>query len=488
MEPLLAAACRQDPSAFVAKAFGELNPGASYHDNWHIHAMTARLEQMRTGPLKRLVITMPPRLLKSTVVSCAFAAFLLGHDPATRIIITSYAEPLAQKLAADTQRIMEAAWYQQLFPGVRLRRQTRSWLETDKGGSLYATSVGGSVTGLGADWIIVDDPNNAADAYSEPARETVKRYFDGVLSSRLNDQGEGRIVVVMQRLHQDDLAGHLLDRGGWGHLKLSAIASEDAHIDVGHGRFHAVVAGDPLQPSRLSLEVLQRIKQQIGSRDFNAQYLQEPVPAEGNMVKAEWIQRYGSPPSREAGQIIQSWDTAVKTDPQHDYSVCTTWLKVGRYHYLLEVWRGKVDFPGLRAKVCDLYHACLPQRVIIEDAGSGASLIQDLKANSPVPAIGWRSQSTKEARFAAASVLVEQGLVLLPKDAPWLADFEAELLAFPGVRHDDQIDSFSQYAGWVLDNAGSSKFEVDWGLGYSITADSTANHILNLRSYKSWLT
>jgi predicted phage terminase large subunit-like protein len=479
MDKQLAAVCRQDLSSFAERSFRELNPGTSYVPNFHQHAITAALERMRTGSLRRLIINVPPRLMKSTIVSCALPAFLLGHDPTERVIVTTYSDQLSEKLSSDTQRLMTAPFYRTLFPATHLSRQTKGYLETDRGGSSLATSVGGSITGLGGDWIVMDDPHNASDAYSAPMRDAVKRYFNSSLLSRLNNPSKGRIILVMQRLHEDDLTGHLMEQGGWELLKLEATATEDAQIDIGQGKFHRIVVGDLLDPVRLPQSVLDERKRAMGSRDFSAQYQQQPVPAEGNIVKRAWIQRYQKLPPLTDGEVVQSWDTAVKTDPQHDYSVCTTWLRVEQLHYLAGVWRGKVDYPGLRAKVCELQKMFEAERVLIEDAGSGAALIQELR-NSPAPAIGRRSKDTKESRLSVASALIERGQVLLPNDAPWLADFESELLGFPGVKHDDQVDSFSQYAAWVRENEGAWKLEWDWGYDYPVNHDTIANHVRNL--------
>ena len=188
------------------------------------------------GEISRLLINQPPRSLKSICVSVAYVAWLLGHDPTRRIIVVSYSNEFAAELHRQFRMVIDAPWYRALFPGMRPAKDSGTELVTTAGGSRYATSVGGALTGRGADLIIVDDPLKAEEAMSEAARKRVIDWYGGTLVSRLNDKETGPIVVVMQRLHENDLAGHLLDQGGWQHLELPAIAVEDSVIPLGHGR------------------------------------------------------------------------------------------------------------------------------------------------------------------------------------------------------------------------------------------------------------
>ena len=204
---------------------------------------------MLAGARRRQIINMPPRTLKSQLVSVFWPAFLLGHNPAAKIIVVSYAEQLAEQLSNDTRQLMQSSFYQEVFPRTRLERQTNLHLSTEESGSRYAATVGGSITGFGADWITVDDPHNASEAYSEASREKVKTFFRQSLLSRLNNPSDGKLLLVMQRLHDNDLSGHLLTRGGWRHLKLQARATEDAEIVIGPNLVHPVRAGDFLQPN-----------------------------------------------------------------------------------------------------------------------------------------------------------------------------------------------------------------------------------------------
>ena len=306
----------------------------------------------------------------------------------------------------------------------------------------------------GGDTIIVDDPLNANEAQSEVARKKVIDWYGGTLVSRLNDKRTGTIIAVMQRLHEDDLAGHLLRQGGWIHLDMPAIALEDEVVDLGHGKTHRRRVGDVLHPERESQAALDRIKREIGSLLFSAQYQQRPVPLEGNLIRRAWFRHYEPaelPAAVYPSKVVQSWDVAMTTGDHNDYSVCTTWLADKNDFYLLDVFRGRLEYPDLRRKVIALAEARRPATILVEDAGPGMNLLQDLQHSMPPGLnrpIGVKPEGSKLERMAAQSAKIEAGQVHLPTSAPWLGDFLTELLAFPNGRHDDQVDSVSQFLCW----------------------------------------
>src|SRR4029077_11941738 len=325
MNAPLSALLRTDLRYFVWKVFGTVLPSTTYLPNWHIDAIVHELMRIDSGENRRFLINQPPRSLKSICVSIAYVAWLLGRDPTKRIICVSYSNDFASELHRQFRMVIDASWYQALFPGMRPAKDSGTELVTTAGGSRYTTSIGGTLTGRGADLIIIDDPLKAEDAMSEPARRRVIDWYGGSLVSRLNNKEKGSIVAVMQRLHEDDLAGHLIGQGGWHHLDLPAIAVEDSEIEVGRGKRFVRRVGDVLHANRENREVLSQIKAEIGSLMFSAQYQQRPVPLEGNLIKREWFRYYDVPPQKEAcDRIVQSWDTAAMTGQANDYSVCTT--------------------------------------------------------------------------------------------------------------------------------------------------------------------
>jgi hypothetical protein len=208
----LAALLRSDLRSFVWKSFQTILPGTPYLSNWHIDAIVHQLMRVQAGEISRLLINQPPRSLKSITVSVAYVAWVLGHDPSRRIIVVSYANELAAELHRQFRMVIDAPWYRALFPAMRPARDSGTEFITIAGGGRYATTVGGTLTGRGADLIIIDDPLKAEEAMSDAARKRAIDWYAGTLVSRLNDKEHGPIVVVMQRLHENDLAGHLLER------------------------------------------------------------------------------------------------------------------------------------------------------------------------------------------------------------------------------------------------------------------------------------
>jgi predicted phage terminase large subunit-like protein len=448
---VLAAMLRSELRFFIRKAFHTILPGTPYLPNWHIDAIVHELRRISVGEVIRLIINQPPRSLKSICVSVAYIAWLLGHDPTRRIIVVSYSNELAIELHRQFRMIIESGWYRALFPRMRVARDTGTELITTAGGSRYATSVGGTLTGRGADLIVIDDPLKAEEANSDVARKRVNDWYSGTLVSRLNDKDKGAIVVVMQRLHENDLAGYLLNQRGWEHLDLPAIAIEEQVIPLDHHRVKLRSVGEILHPAREGKEALDRIKAEIGSLKFSAQYQQQPVPLEGNLIRREWIRFYDHLPQDSAGRVVQSWDIAMMTGDGNSFSVCTTWRIVGSDFFLIDVFRARLQYPDLRRKVASLAARHGAESILIENVGPGMALLQDLWRDLPqgmVRPIGQKPDGSKVDRMVAQSAKIEAGHLHLPKEAAWLDTFLLEILAFPNGRHDDQVDSVSQFLKW----------------------------------------
>lgn len=442
--------------AFLHKTVEELNPGVMFQSNWHIRAIDYQLERMIEGHNTRLIVNLPPRNLKSLMISVAWVAWQLGLDPSLKFICVSYNNELAANLHRMCRRVMESDWYQSVFPGTRLLRATDTELETTSGGSRFATSVGGTLTGRGADIIVIDDPMKAEDAQSESARAFLLDWYSTTLVSRLNDKLLGKIILVMQRLHQNDLSGYLLERGGWHHLCLSAIAEEEQRIAVGANQFYVRKEGDVLHPGREPLAALEQLKRELGSHVFSSQYQQMPVPAGGLLIEREWIHFYEGEIERQPGDIvIQSWDTASKTGTHNDYSACVTVILRKGIAYVVDVFRAKLKFPDLLRKIIEHGREWKISNLLIEDAASGTQLIQHLQETDPrgipLPS-ACRPETDKFSRMSGHTARFEAGKVMFPKNAPWLADHLRELLGFPQVQHDDQVDALAQLLEWVAKN------------------------------------
>jgi predicted phage terminase large subunit-like protein len=408
---------------------------------------------------RRLIINLPLRHLQSHLASVAFPAWCLGHRPSAQMLCVSYAQDLADKLSRDCRRIVTSDWYRHLFP-TRLspQRQAAPEFETTAQGCRLATSVGGVLTGRGAGIIIIDDPLKPEEALSEAHRRTANEWFDHTLYSRLNDREKGAIILIMHRLHEDDLVGHVLAQEDWDIVRFPAIAEADeTHvIDTLAGpRIFTRRQGEPLHPAREPLLMLEQIRRTIGEYNFAGQYQQAPAPLGGGMVKAAWFRYYTQDElPAQFDRVVQSWDTASKATELSDFSVCTSWGIHGKELYLLEVLRRRMEYPELKRAVRDQYALYRPSVVLIEDKASGTQLIQELVADGLHTVTRYQPQSDKVMRMHAQTAMIENGFVHLPKAAPWLAAYLHELTIFPNGRHDDQVDSTAQLLDWFKRGSG----------------------------------
>ena len=321
---------RQSLPCFVERVFRTLEPEKTYRHNWHIDHICWQLSRVARGEIKRLIINVPPRSMKSITVTVGFTAWILGRDPTKRIIAVSYADELARKLAIDTGSVMESDWYRQLFPALQPRStvQRRHEFVTSAHGYRFASGVGGAVLGRGGDLIVIDDPIKALDALSEAERRRVWEFYIGTLCTRLDDKQNGAIVIVMQRLHADDLVGRILDLEGeiWEVVSIPAIADEDKAFQLSDDPEDVYLrrAGEVLHDAREPMSVLEAIRRAQGSLNFSAQYQQAPVPPGGNVIKRDWLRSYTTPPAR-FDRVVISWDTASTLSETSDWSVGTVW-------------------------------------------------------------------------------------------------------------------------------------------------------------------
>lgn len=463
---------RHDFTSFIERSFFELNPQTRLLNSPHIEVIATKLEACRKGTVRRLIINLPPRHLKSHCASIAFVAWCLGHNPAGHVICASYGQDLADKLARDSRNIMQSAWYKQLFATRLADRLAVHDFTTTELGTRMATSVGGVLTGRGADLIIIDDALKPDEALSETRRKAVNDWYDNTLLSRLNDKATGCIVIIMQRLHQEDLVGHVLEQEPWDVLSFAAIAEQDERFLIESplgSRWFERKTGEALHPERESLATLAKIRERMGEYNFSSQYQQNPIPLGGAMVKTDWLRYYDASQLPERFDAkVQSWDTANKSNELSDHSVCTTWGMANRQAYLLHVYRARLNYPDLKRKVKELARLHDARTILIEDKASGTQLIQDLQAEhlSGITPYAPPSGTDKIMRLHAQTHWFENGNVLLPRSAPWLADYVTELTGFPGTKYDDQVDSTAQ----ALDHMrGPNTLEVWRRLGLSAT-------------------
>ena len=455
----MAAMLRTSLSLFTERAFAHLCPGTLYLPNWHIDLIAAKLEAVLDGRITRLIINVPPRSLKSILVSVAFPAWAMGRVPNLKFICASYGMDLATKHAQDCLNLMQAEWYRRLYGNVLVGgRPAVGDFRTVAGGGRLATSVGGVLTGMGGDIIVIDDPLKPDEAVSDTLRNHANAWLDNTVMSRFNDKRTGAMIVIMQRLHMDDLVGHLLQVGEWDVVSLPAIAEvEERHLieSAVYGNKEVFRhAGQALHPEREPIEVLNKLRESQGAYNFAGQYQQSPAPLGGGLIKQEWM-RYYEVDKKPAHfqQILQSWDTASKESELADYSVCTTWGIKGADRYLLDVRREKMDFPKLKRAVLEQIERFKPQIVLIEDKASGIQLIQELRSMGHYIVKAVKPEGNKIMRLNAQTAAFEGGFVKLPRSADWLDAYILELTTFPRGFHDDQVDSTSQALAWMATNA-----------------------------------
>lgn len=435
-------------ACFAREAWHVIEPNRPYVNGWHIRAICEHLEACVRGEIRDLVINIPPRHMKSLLVCVLFPAWVWIRSGERRWLFSSYSDTLSRRDSIKCRRLIESAWYQDTFkPTWKLaddQNQAKRFANNIEGIRI-ATSVGGSGTGEGGDFIVVDDPHKAHEIHSDVKREGVLDWWDNSMSTRGNDPKTFCKIIVMQRLHQQDLTGHVLNRGGYTHLVLPAEYEGNKNMTSLGWEDPRDTPGQLLWPARFGQTEIDKLKSELGSLGSAGQLQQHPASLSGNIFRRDWWKFYREQPAR-FDQIIQSWDFAVKDKEGTDYTVGITMGRIGSSKYLLDVVRGRMSFPAACQAVV---HARMKWRnchkTLIEDKANGPAVIDTLKKQVsgliPVEPIGDKVQ-----RANAVSPDVEAGNVYLPDPqlCSWVGDFITELADFPTTRFDDQVDAFSQ--------------------------------------------
>jgi predicted phage terminase large subunit-like protein len=418
---------------------------------WHIDAIADHLTAVTTGQIRNLLINVPPRHSKSTIVSVMWPAWEWITHPERRWLFASYAESLAVRDNVRCRRLIGSAWYQANW-GDRFQltgdQNTKGRFENDRGGHRVALGAGGSATGEGGDRLIVDDAHNIATVESPEVRRGVLDWFDVVWSTRRNDPKTTARVIIMQRSHCDDLAGHVLEQGGWEHLCIPAEYEGDRRTTSIGWSDPRQAEGELLWPARFGPTEIADVKRQLGSFAYAGQYQQRPVPAGGGVWKRDWFRFYRRadlPPKFD--MVVASWDCAFRDVKTSDFVAGQLWGRKAADFYLLDQVHGRFDFPATLQKVRDLNaRARWPvNATLVEAAANGVAVIQTLQREIP-GLIPISPQGGKESRAAAIAPMIEAGNVLLPmsEEEPWVLDMLLEFVTFPAAKHDDRVDAASQ--------------------------------------------
>lgn len=449
---------------FVRQAWHVVEPATPFIDGWHIDALCEHLEAVTRGDIPLLLINMPPRHMKSLLVSVMWPMWEWTTKPHTRWMFSSYALSLAIRDSLKCRRLIESDWYQRNWGHVFTMakdQNLKSRFENDKRGYRLAVSVGSAATGEGGDRIVCDDPHNVIDAESEVIRQGTLDWWDMTMSSRLNNPATGAKVIVMQRVHADDLSGHVLEKGGYTHLRLPAEYESDQRCATSIGWSDPrIEEGELLWPTRFNAESIVDFKRSLGSIGYSGQFQQRPVPAGGGQFKKQWF-RYFTQEEKyvemeepsgvkrvllEQCQKIVTVDLAISQKQTADYTVISTWaITPERELLLLDRLRDRLDNPQQQQQIQLVYQRYHPGYIMVENVAYQLALIQQL-LRLGLPAREYRPPKDKVARATTAAVLYEAGRIYHPKYANWLQEWEDELLFFPLAPHDDQVDTVSMAA------------------------------------------
>jgi predicted phage terminase large subunit-like protein len=465
---------------FVRAAWRVVEPATPFASGWHIDAISDYLEAVSRGEIDRLLINVPPRHMKSLAVSVMWPVWWWTFAPHIRYLTASYGASLAERDAIRSRNLLRSAWFRERWPWLELKADVNrtSRYENTQTGYRLATSVGGEATGEGGDAIIVDDAHKLEEAHSQTALSRVLDWHDGTIASRLDDPKKGVEVVIMQRLHERDLCGHLIERGGYEHLCLPA-RYERAH-PFRWPNDPRRREGELLWPEHIPEEALTRIEQAMGSFRAAGQLQQRPAAAEGELLKRAWWRFY--PPEHLHDdqramlpgfqRIISSWDTTFGGKSRLDYVVGQVWGIHGADHYLLRSYRRHANLTATKSAMRAAYDWAKTRwpraahTILIEKSANGAEIIAALQRELPgvLPVI---VSTDKITRAIAASPPLESGNVFVPGralpdssagyDAPdWVASLIEEAASFPNGRHDDQVDAYSQAINWASEQSTSS--------------------------------
>ncbi|MDR3639517.1 MAG: phage terminase large subunit [Isosphaeraceae bacterium] len=465
---------RRSLAEFVQQAWPVVEPGTPLVWNWHIDAICLHLEGVTSGRIRRLIINVPPGHMKSLLVSVFWPAWEWVNRPETRNLFSSYALELATRDSVRCRDLLASAWYRETFtPSWNFKndQNIKTYFENDATGFRVSLSVGSKATGFRGDKVVVDDPLNAKDQYSELARQECLRWWDGVMSSRLNDPRTGARVIIMQRLHEQDLSGHMLAKGGYEHLCLPSEYEPERTVATSIGW------SDPrrepsalLFPTLFPAEVLAEAKKDLGSSGYAGQHQQRPSPAEGGVFKQHWFRYWTSENGGEYYRLLADtprlvrasdcrrfgiMDLAFSTRSTADFTVIQAWaVTPDRDLVLLDCFRERIEGPKLLPALERMVARHELAFVGIEDV-QGQTLLVQAARRAGLVVKSLRPDRDKVTRAIPAGIRMEAEQVFFLRHAPWLIDLEHELLTFPSGAHDDLVDCLAYATSEVVKHGGS---------------------------------
>lgn len=447
---------------FVTEAWHILEPATDLQWNWHLDVICEYLALIQALKFKTtlgdhyegIIFNVPPRTMKSLLISVFFPAWVWTIKPERRFMFVSYSEKLSTQHSIYRRAIMESDWYQKRWSTVfrfSKDQNLKHHYENSCRGAMFATGMQSTATGLGGDILIFDDPLNPEQALSDAEREAVNLRFDSTFRSRINDPKTGVKIIVMQRLHELDLTGHVLNKESarWKHVSLPAIAEDPEHVTYPlTNEPHDRTPGHLLWPERLPQSFLDSQKIGMGSWAFAGQYQQNPAPLDGGIIKRAWVHFYRELPA-SFDYLVQSWDCTFTGGDRSDYVAGQVWGRSGATYYMLpyRIYE-RLDFAPTRAAIKSC-HTLFPKAnaILIEDKANGPAVIDELRKEIAV-IVPVSPSGGKLSRAQAMAPLWEAGSVQLPDpqvfNLPWMETYIHNICTFPRAAHDDDVDATSQ--------------------------------------------
>ena len=484
---------RQSFYEFIKQAWHVIEGKTPFVDSWHIKAIAEHLEACYRREIKKLLINIPPRTSKSTIISIMFPVWVWLQNPEEKFLYSSYSRNLAGSHALQSRRLIESNWFAQRwghYLKISKDKKGTMYFENNKGGCRKITSVAGSATGEGGSFIIADDPNSTGEYNSDAKRLSANEWWDSVWLTRLNNPKKDVMIIVQQRLHEKDISGHVMANdidNEWVRLIISMEFEEKRKaktviLPSTNGQIWEdprEKEGELLCEERLSQKEVNDKKREMGSYLYAGQYQQRPSPLGGGHIKKIWFKKWVMPNPPKYEIILQSWDTAFSDKPDASYSACTTWgiwksnddSEIQNI-ILLSMWRGRVGYPELRDRAKRLnrdykdigvHQNMYPaigrvDRCIIEAKATGDPLIRDLR-NANIPAIPYIPKGDKNSRVQIVLPYIESGLVWLPTEPknedrlmPFADEFIEAVSSFPNTESRDLVDTMTQALSYIRDH------------------------------------
>ncbi len=434
--------------AFAMKAHAQLYPGKALNPDPYVRFVARHLERVADGQTKRLALALPPRHAKTFLGSICLAAWVLAHKPATKVLLISYGQELADKIAYSIREILKSEWFRRLFNTkiAQDRRKIHDFVTT-AGGGVRSVSIEGGVTGQGADLIIIDDPAQIKDFDNVKQLEWIADTFDSEILTRLDNPKKGAIVIVAHRLAEGDLPGHVLPQGGWKYIRLPLIAPRSRVYKIDDVVWNRQ-RGELLRPDAFTVKNIEalRLSKHPG---FETLQQQNPAARDRLRIRADHFGEFAPKLLPRDKATVLSIDPGQKGGVKNSFGVVLAWAPHNGKFALLDEWRGQVSYRDFRDAVRQFIRQYRPTAILIEATGNGPALLSDIRPQLGMAIISITPREDKVTRLRRHRNTLRSGAVMLPEAAQWKDEFLEEVILFPYGAFDDQVDAMTQFLDWI---------------------------------------